>query len=335
MTDEIVLVIETIVMLSLIIVSGMLVRKIRLFDEGATKKLSNFVVDFAFPALVFTSMLRTVDAQRLTEYWHLPVIGLCIMLLGIGIGYLALPFLKRQKNESHHGSVAFAIGTPNWLFIPLPIAIALYGDDGERAVLLFNVGALLVFWSLGVGIVKGGRPDLAAIRKLAMNPGLLATLAGIVIALAFPWSGTLEELDITNAGPGLAAVGILYQAMEFIGDVTVPLSMVVTGSLLAGVGARKAWKRHVIAISAIRLIAVPAFVILILWLADMAGIRMTSYLNTIVIITSAMPVAVTCAVIVEKYDRDITLVTGAIFVTTLASVITIPLIVWITRVIGL
>lgn len=335
MSDEVILVIETIVMLSLVILSGMMVRKIGLLDEGATKKLSNLVVDFAFPALVFTSMLRTIDSQRLAEYWHMPLIGLSIMLLGIGIGYLALPFLKRQKKESHHGSTAFVIGTPNWLFIPLPIAIALYGDDGERTVLLFNVGALLVFWSLGVWIVKGGKPDLNSLRTLAMNPGLLATLLGIVVALAFPWTRTLEGLDITNASLGLAVSSILIQAMVFVGDVTVPLAMVVTGSLLAGAGARKAWNRYVISISAIRLIAVPACIIFILWLADMIGIKMTSYLTTIIIITAAMPVAVTCSVVVEKYDKDVPLVTRAIFVSTIASVITIPVIVWIVRIIGL
>ncbi len=334
MKDEVILVIETIIMLAIVIFGGLFIRKIRLLDQRSTEKLSNFVVDVAFPALVFTSMLRNVDAQRLVDHWHLPVISLCIMLLGIGIGYLALPFLKKQRKESHHGSTAFVIGTPNWLFIPLPIAIALYGDDGERAVLLFNVGALLVFWSVGIWIVKGGRPDLTSLRKLAVNPGLLATLTGIVVALLFPWARTLEELDITNASLGLAVPSIIIQAMAFIGDVTVPLSMVVTGSLLAGAGARNAWNRRVIAISAIRLVAVPACVILILWLANMIGIRMASYLNTIVIITAAMPVAVTCAVVVEKYDRDVPMVTGAIFVTTLASVVTVPVIVWLVRIIG-
>lgn len=334
MTDEVLLVIETIVMLFLVILSGIVVRKTGLLDEGTTKKLSNFVVDFTFPALVFTSMLRTVDTQRLGDYWHLPVIGLCIMLLGVGIGYLALPFFKKKQKKIHHGSVAFVIGTPNWLFIPLPIAIALYGDDGERAVLLLNVGALLVFWSVGVWIVKGGKPDLSSLRKLAMNPGLLATLLGIAVALLFPWARTLEGLDITNTGVGLAASSILIQALAFIGDVTVPLSMVVTGSLLAGAGAGNAWSRQIIAISAIRLIVVPACIIMVLWLAGMIGIRMASYLETIIIITSAMPVAVTCSVVVEKYDRDVPTVSRTIFVTTLASVVTIPVIVWIVRIIG-
>ena len=88
MSDEVIRVIETIVMLALVILSGLFIRKIRLLDRRVTEKLSNFVVDIAFPALVFTSMLRNVDAQRLADHWHLPVISLCIILLGTGIGLL-------------------------------------------------------------------------------------------------------------------------------------------------------------------------------------------------------------------------------------------------------
>ncbi len=67
--------------------------------------------------------------------------------------------------ETHYGSVAFTIGAPNWLFIPLPIAIASYDTEGEWTVFLFNVGALLAFWIAGVWIVRGGKPDLASVNE--------------------------------------------------------------------------------------------------------------------------------------------------------------------------
>ncbi len=333
MTDEVVRVIETIAMLFLVIVTGLFVRKFKLLDGRATEMLSNFAVDVAFPALVFTSMLRTVDAQKLAQSWYLPVLGAGMLLLGGGIGYLVSPLLNKD-GEPHRGSVAFTIGSPNWLFIPLPIAIALYGAEGERAVLLFNVGALLVFWSAGVWIVRGGKPDLASLRKLALNPGLLATILGIAVALAFPWTQTLEELDVTEVGVSLAALSIIVQAAAFVGEVTVPLSMIVTGSLLAGAGARDAWNRHVVAIAAVRLAAVPAAVLLLVGLAELVNLRLAPDTLTIVVIISAMPVAVTCSIVVEKYGGDVPLVSRAIFVSTVASVVTVPAVVWLMRAVG-
>lgn len=333
MTDEVVRVIETIVMLSLVILTGLFVRKIKLLDQSTTAKLSAFVVDVAFPALVFTAMLRSVDAPSLAESWYLPVLGAGIFLFGGLIGYLVSPLLQ-TGHDADRGSFAFAIGTPNWLFIPLPIAIALYGEQGERTVLLFNVGALLVFWSVGVWVVRGGKPDMASLRNLVLNPGLLATILGIAVALAFPWTQTLEELDVTDARVSMAALSVIVQAAAFLGEVTVPLSMIATGSLLAGVGTRGAWNLRVISNSAIRLIAVPAALILVLWVADMAGLQMAPDVRTILVITSAMPVAVTCSVVVEKYGGDVPLVSRTILVSTLASVVTVPTMIWLTRAIG-
>ncbi len=50
-TDEVVRILETIVMLLLVILAGLFVRKIKLLDQRTTAKLSTFVVDVAFPAL--------------------------------------------------------------------------------------------------------------------------------------------------------------------------------------------------------------------------------------------------------------------------------------------
>ncbi len=333
MTEEVVLVIETIVMLLLVIFTGLFVRKIELLDQRTTVKLSAFVVDVALPALVFTAMLRSVNAQELMDSWYVPVLGASIFLFGGGIGYLVSPWLQ-TGSKPHRGSFAFTIGTPNWLLIPLPIASALYGEQGERTVLLFNVGALLAFWSAGVWIVRGGKPDLAALRNVALNPGLLATILGIAVALAFPWTQKLETLDVTAARGSLVALSIIVQSAKFLGDVTVPLSMIVTGALLADVGARGSWNRRVITSSAIRLIGVPACLMLVLWLADMMGMQMAPDARMILLIISAMPVAVTCSVVVERYGGDVPLVSHAILVSTLASVVTVPTMIWLMRVIG-
>lgn len=334
MTDEVVHVLETTLMLLLVILVGQLLRRNKLLDRHSTERLSVFVVDIAFPALVFASMLRTVDPRVLTQCWQMPLIGIAIFLLGMGIGYLVSPLFRATSGPSR-GSVAFAIGTPNWLFIPLPIAIALYGEEGRRIVLLVNVGALLVFWSAGVWIARGGRPRASSVRRLALNPGLLATIVGILVALLFPVTRTIERTDITELGVGLAAVSIAVQAMAFIGNVTVPLSMIVTGSLLAEAGAGGAWNKRVIGASAVRLLVVPGIVVLLLRLAAMIGLHVEPAVAMTVVIISAMPVAVTCSIVAEKNGGDVPLISHAVLVSTLASVVTVPAVVWVMRVTGL
>ncbi len=330
MTDEVVRVLETIVMLFLVILAGLFLRQRALLDKRSTERLSRFVVDVAFPALVFTSMLRTIEPGVLAQSWPLPLAGIVILLLGIGIGYL-VSLLMGITGQARRGSAALVMGTPNWLFIPLPIATALYGDLGERVVLLVNVGALLVFWSVGVWIVRGGKPDADALRQLALNPGLVATILGILIAILFPWAGELETLDVTEVGVGMAILSIIVQAMDFVGDVTVPLSMIVTGSLLAGAGVRDAWNSHVLGSTAVRLVVFPPLVMVLLRLAEGIGLPVEAEIGTILVIISAAPVAVTCSIIAEKYSGDTRLIARAIFVSTVASVVTVPAIVWLMQ----
>jgi hypothetical protein len=278
-------------------------------------------------------MLRSVNPRVLRECWQLPLAGIAILSLGMGVGYLVSPLFKATSAPTR-GSAAFAIGTPNWLLIPLPIATSLYGAQGERIVLLVNVGALLVFWSMGVWIVRGGDRHAVSARRILLNPGLLATVVGMLVALLFPMVRTLEQADVTEIGIVPAALSTVVQALAFVGGVTVPLSMILTGSLLAEAGTRGAWNPRVIGISAIRLLAFPAILILLLRLAEINGLRIPSAVSMTIVIISAMPVAVTCSIVAEQNGGDAPLVSHTIFVSTLASVLTLPAIVWLMRLTG-
>ena len=59
----------------LVIVGGWLARRRGFLAAEFTASLSRLVVDVAFPALVFTQMLRTVDGTALRQEWFAPVLG--------------------------------------------------------------------------------------------------------------------------------------------------------------------------------------------------------------------------------------------------------------------
>jgi len=323
-------VLETTFMLLLAIFAGYVLRRKKVLDGHTTSQLSAFVVDIAFPLLVFTSMLGSADPGALAESWYVPLAGMAVILLAMGTGTLVSPLFSRS-DAARRGSAAFAIGMPNWIFIPLPLAVSLFGMTGERIVLLFNLGALLVFWSLGVGILEGGSPGGGSLRRALLNPGLLATLLGILTALVFPAARTLEGADITGLSLPLSMLSILVKAMAFLGGITVPLSMIVTGSLLAEAGTREAWNHRVMGITFFRLLVFPGIVLGLLCLAGAAGLRLPREICMVLVIISAMPVAVSCSIVAEKVGGDVDLISHAILVSTLASVVTVPAFVWLLR----
>jgi len=333
LTPEVILTLETITMLLLVIFTGFLLRRKKILDSHTTNRLSTLVVDIAFPALVFTSLLSSANPADLMGSWYVPLSGLLIILLGLGIGYLISPLIHPEQ-ASQRGSAAFAIGIPNWIFIPLPLAAALFGMEGERIVLLFNLGALLAFWSVGILVLRDGSSPGVPLRRLLLNPGLLATLLGILVALAFPASRTLEQSNILELSPGLSAASVVVKATAFVGSITVPLSMIVTGSLLAEAGTRQAWNRRVLGISLIRLLVFPGIILLLLQLAEWIGLRIQTEVSMILVMISAMPVAVSGSIVAEKIGGDVDLISHTVFVSTLASVITVPAFVWLMRLIG-
>ena len=121
----------------------------------------------------------------------------------------------------------FLAATDNWIYLPLPIVQALYGAPGVGALLLINVGAQIVLWTVEVATLRGGRIDREAALALATNPGLLATAGGIGAALYVPHH---VAMPLANVG------GAVFDGVSLLGSLTTPLSLLVTGAQLGGVG---------------------------------------------------------------------------------------------------
>ena len=210
-----------------VIVAGWLARRRGFLAADFTAILSRLVVDVAFPALVFTQMLRMVDAAALREGWICPVLcGLLIVVAyAVGLGLEPLFGGTGRRN-----TFLFLVSTPNWVFLPLPIAEALYGAAGVRAVLLFNAGAQLVLLAFGVLDLHG--TELLGRAEPGGNAGLWATALGIGLALLFPAARNLEAFDAGTASAGGLAGGAVVQALAMVGSLTIPLSLLAIGAQL-------------------------------------------------------------------------------------------------------
>ena len=211
----------------LVIVGGWLARRRGFLAADFTATLSRLVVDAAFPALVFTQMLRTVDAAALRDGWVAPVASGLLIVVAYFVGLLlAAAFSgKPQRN-----TFIFLVAIPNWIFLPLPIAQALYGDTGVRTVLLCNAGAQVILWSFGVWILHGSMRQAA--KHLLTNVGLWATAVGIAMALLFPAARDLETVNPAELSPVMMLPGALVQALAMVGSLTIPLSLLAIGAQL-------------------------------------------------------------------------------------------------------
>ncbi|MCX5787387.1 MAG: AEC family transporter [Elusimicrobia bacterium] len=306
----------------LVIGLGWLARRRGLVDAAAATAIGRLTVDVAFPALVVTQLLKTVDPAALRHEWAVPLMGAFTLCLAGGVGLALRPFFSDRSGAP---TFVFLVAIPNWIFLPLPIAEALFGGDGVRQVLLFNVGAQAILWTLGVWTLSGPGPARSDWKPLLLNPGILSTACGVALALCFP---ALRSFD----SPGLRALWAApLQGLAMAGSLTIPLSLLVTGMQMSGLepGAKAPELRPLAGVLLGRLLAAPLASVAVLRLLAAAGWMPSPTAGRVALLIAAMPVAVSCTVFAERYSGDAALSARAIFHTTLWSVLTVPVFCWL------
>ena len=307
----------------LVICLGWEARRRNYLAAETTGLLSRLVVDVAFPALVLTQMLRTVDAAALLENWLSPVFGGILIV----VAYLvAIPLAPLFCCRDQRPTFLFLAAIANWIFLPLPIAEGLYGAAGVRTTLFYNVGAQLVLWSLGVWVLSGGKALGPALRQLASNSGLWATAVGIALALGFPGLRGLETLNPRQASGFELAGGMLIQALSMIGSLTIPMSLLAIGAQLGGLaGPVHRLSRPVWGVILARLVIGPLATLALVWALTLAGIHIPLLPRMVGFLIATMPVAISCSVMAERFGGDAGLSAQGIFYSTFFSLLTVPL----------
>ena len=315
-------------MMFFVMLAGWWVARRRWVGPEVSKALGTLVVQVTFPALVFTQMLVCVTPAVIRDCWWIPVAAILSLGVAALIGKAMAPCFRIPAATA--GTFVFLVAMPNWVFLPLPIAEALYGPNGVRFVLLFNVGAQLFLWTMGPDML-GAHGRTGRVKSLLGNAGLLATVAGIGCALAFPGACQLGNGHAT----GVLAAGsdVIVAALRMLGGLTIPLALVVSGSQIAH---QRTFEPGdglpAIGVVVSRLLLAPAVCLLLLMVLSMAiGWHMTDgdYMTFVVIV--AMPVAVSCTMFVERYDGDRLLTSKGVLYSTVGSLATVPLFVLFAR----
>ena len=286
-----------------IVIVGYVAGKLEYMGGDFDRRLSNIIIDFTCPALILSSTMGGTLPDR----------GLILPLLGISLlTYLlltavafGLPKFITKKNE-YHGPVGFALMFGNVGFIGYPIVGALFGHQAVFYAAILNVVNTLAVFTIGVMLINGERQRLAFQPKILMSsPMMAAYLAILIVALG------LDNIP-----------DIISQPITMIGNITVPGALLIIGSSMS----RLSWRtmlgsRVVYVTTAFRLLILP-LIIYVLFRA-VGFDPMVVDLNTIII---AMPVATYGTILCLRYGKDSTLITEITFISTLLSVLTIPLV---------
>ena len=293
---------EVMVVLFIIVILGYVACKLGYMGDKFDKKLSSIVVDITCPLLVLSSVMGD----------DLPDRTLILPLLGVGfLTYIILLvfgfWVPRLISKSHddQGMIGFALMFANVGFIGYPIVSSIFGPHAVFYAALLNMPNTFFIFTAGVMLIKGEYSLKQFNPKVLINPAMLgAFLAAIIVAL------------------GIHTPNIIARPVTMVGNITVPAALMIIGSSMAKLPLRDIIGSTKVYITALlRLTVVP---LSIYFLFKVCGVNdMVNNINTVVI---AMPVASFGTMFCLKYGRDPSLITETTFITTLGSIITIPLI---------
>ena len=293
---------EVMVVLFIIVILGYVACKLGYMGDKFDKKLSSIVVDITCPLLVLSSVMGD----------ELPDRTLILPLLGVGfLTYIILMvfgfWVPRliTKNHDDQGMIGFALMFANVGFIGYPIVSSIFGPHAVFYAALLNMPNTFFIFTAGVMLIKGEYSLKQFNPKVLVSPAMLgAFLAAILVAL------------------GIHTPDIIARPITMVGNITVPAALMIIGSSMAKLPIRDIiGSTKVYITSQLRLTIVP---LSIYFLFKACGVSdQVNNINTVVI---AMPVASFGTMFCLKFGRDPSLITETTFITTLGSIITIPLI---------
>ena len=294
--------IEIMVILFTIAVLGYALCKLGYMGDKFDQKLSSIVIDVTCPALILSSVMGA----------ELPDRSLILPLLGIGFltyilllvfGFWVPRFVAKSRDEQ--GMIGFALMFANVGFIGYPIVSAIFGPKAVFYAALLNIPNTFFIFTAGVMLVKGEHNMKSLSAKVLFSPAMIAAfVAALMVAF------------------GVRTPDIIARPVTMVGNLTIPAALMVIGSSMARLPLKEIiGSPKVYVASLLRLVVVPLSVYFLFRFCGVSDV--INNINTVII---AMPVASYGTMFCLKYGRNPSLMTEMTFVTTLGSILTIPLI---------
>lgn len=317
--------------LAVVVVCGFIARKKRLMNDTFDTMLSQLVMSVTLPALILDSVLSSTQLPSAHDIGlTLGYAALYFLLIG-SVSFLITRVVYRGVPSVTRGAHEFMMIYGNTGFLGYAVLAAVLDPSAVLYAAIFNIVFNITVFSYGVMLVSGDKPDarqagqrdgsgepaepaskrhswqdhVRALGRTLTKPALIASYIAVVLALC----------GITDSGP-------IGQTCDLLGGMTVPAAMLVIGSSIAKMPIKEMlFDKWSYLTAAIRLIVAPLLVFGVFRL-----FTHDAFILAIMVMLAAMPVASNGTMLCLAYRGDTRAVARGTFLTTIFSMVTLPLI---------
>lgn len=288
----------------IMIAIGFFCYKKELLTEAGVKSMSAILLNVVTPCMLINAYQQDFNTELAVKF--LTAAGAAVLLHLIMIAIVLLVF-KRQENPMVKKVNTFLSIYSNCGFMGLPLLNAALGDEGVFLGSAYLAVFSLMYWTQGVYVFSGDKRDMIS-KKAILNPGVLGVLIGLVF-----FFGRIK------------LPGLIGTTVSGIAALNTPVAMFVIGSFLAKTKVKSALKNpNVWLVTVLRLLVLPLISLGVLFVLTKTGIADPLAAMAVLLQVSA-PCATVGSLFAVKFGYDPTYASEVIAISTLLSMVTIPL----------
>ncbi|MDR1032790.1 MAG: AEC family transporter [Candidatus Nomurabacteria bacterium] len=285
----------------LIIVLGFILGRTKFMSAETNKHLINILLAVAWPCAIFAAFPQEFDQARLSEFLFGLLGGVVVLTAMLVLSRLIFNKKIFKTAMSYEGQFAFIFN--NASFLGYPLVMATFGQKAMLTycgfILIFN----LVLFSYGVFLFER-KVTKRLVKDVVYNPCIIAVLLGtafFVFSLKLP--------TFVNASIG------------YLGALMTPLSLICIGYMLSRARFKKLfkrWKLFIVALLQLLLGPVVTYFVLL-------ALGVPAEVRSVLVLLQALPTATSLGLFAEKYGGDAVESSELVAISTLMSVITLPI----------
>ena len=275
---------------------GVALYKLKYITDQGAKEFGNVLLRIIIPSVIIKSYIVEFTPEKFRDMWMSTGLALLGLLLAMAVS--AVVYGKRKPIEN------FASSYSNTGFIGIPLTQAVFGSEAVFYVAAYVTLLNLFQWTYGVFIMTGETENIKP-KNLVTNPMLVSMVIGLVI---FLFSIPVHETVVKTIG--------------FLASMNTPVAMLVLGVFLAKADIKDIFLDYKIyPCMAMRLLVIPLITLGVFYFLPVDNTTMVMS----VLIAACTSVGGNIAIFAQQYDRNYLLAIKTVCLSTILSIVTIPL----------
>lgn len=307
-------------MMFLLAAFGAILKRKGILKEESRGIITDLVMYGLLPCNIINSFRMEFDLEILKRFALVLGISMSVQVVSYGLSRV----LYNHKPDAVKRVLQYCTIVSNSGFLGLPIVEGVFGAEGMMYASVYIIPMRVMMWSAGIACFTTSPDMKSVVKKISVHPCIVAVYIGLgLMFLQVPLGIVYGEL-LQTAGPLSVVIQTLVlaldKAVKSLGGCTTAITMILIGTMLADMKLKDMVDLDALLISAVRLGLLPGILL--------AGCRifgLDPLLAGICVLITGMPAGSTSAILAAKYGCDYMFATKCVVVSTLLSMLTIPL----------